>query len=217
MRMLLKALSAATLVMAPAAANAADYLIYKFGFSGFEQRFSNINAANSGAISGDIIYYLPTYFAGATTAVYDTSSLERTMRITGSASSNMFTLRDIQTLFQRSGSRDITIKACTMPSIPGPTIAIDPSCSSVVFQDIVSLGFTGADVRNLGGTVTSLSITEGFGSATLGLVSYPVLALVPGQFLPEPASWAMMIFGMGTIGFAMRRRPRVRTTVRSAS
>jgi hypothetical protein len=31
--------------------------------------------------------------------------------------------------------------------------------------------------------------------------------------VPEPATWAMMILGMGAVGFAMRRRRAVKTTV----
>lgn len=31
--------------------------------------------------------------------------------------------------------------------------------------------------------------------------------------VPEPATWAMMLVGLGAIGFAMRRRSKVRTTV----
>ena len=31
--------------------------------------------------------------------------------------------------------------------------------------------------------------------------------------VPEPATWAMMLIGFGGIGFAMRRRSKVRTTV----
>lgn len=31
--------------------------------------------------------------------------------------------------------------------------------------------------------------------------------------VPEPATWAMMLLGFGAIGFAMRRRPKVQTTV----
>ena len=35
--------------------------------------------------------------------------------------------------------------------------------------------------------------------------------------VPEPATWAMMILGMGAVGFAMRRRNKnVSTTVRFA-
>jgi hypothetical protein len=40
-----------------------------------------------------------------------------------------------------------------------------------------------------------------FGSATVG------------GAVPEPAGWAMMILGMGAVGFAMRRRARITTRV----
>ena len=32
------------------------------------------------------------------------------------------------------------------------------------------------------------------------------------QAFPEPATWAMMLFGFGAIGFAMRRRKQQKTT-----
>lgn len=34
--------------------------------------------------------------------------------------------------------------------------------------------------------------------------------------VPEPASWAMMLGGVGMMGFAMRRRPKVKTSVKFA-
>lgn len=34
--------------------------------------------------------------------------------------------------------------------------------------------------------------------------------------VPEPATWAMMIFGIGAVGFGLRRRSAVRTAVRFA-
>lgn len=34
------------------------------------------------------------------------------------------------------------------------------------------------------------------------------------QAVPEPATWAMMLFGFGAIGFAMRRRKQQKTTQR---
>jgi len=34
--------------------------------------------------------------------------------------------------------------------------------------------------------------------------------------VPEPATWAMMLLGFGMVGFAMRKRSNVRTTVRYA-
>lgn len=44
--------------------------------------------------------------------------------------------------------------------------------------------------------------------ANVNATSSPAVTAVP-----EPAAWAMMIFGMGAVGFAMRRRSKVRTTV----
>jgi hypothetical protein len=34
--------------------------------------------------------------------------------------------------------------------------------------------------------------------------------------VPEPATWAMMLLGFGMVGFAMRKRSNVRTTVKFA-
>jgi hypothetical protein len=34
--------------------------------------------------------------------------------------------------------------------------------------------------------------------------------------VPEPSTWALMLFGFGAIGFAMRKRSNVRTTIRYA-
>lgn len=43
-----------------------------------------------------------------------------------------------------------------------------------------------------------------------------VISEVPGGAVPEPATWALMILGFGAVGFAMRRRQQVATTVRYA-
>lgn len=37
-------------------------------------------------------------------------------------------------------------------------------------------------------------------------------AVTPPPAVPEPASWAMMLGGVGLMGYAMRRRPKVTTT-----
>lgn len=47
------------------------------------------------------------------------------------------------------------------------------------------------------------SVSSNFEVATTGAV-------------PEPATWALMILGMGAVGFAMRRKSKVATTVRFA-
>jgi len=42
------------------------------------------------------------------------------------------------------------------------------------------------------------------------------LSISPVAGVPEPATWAMMLVGFGGIGFAMRRRSKVRATVSEA-
>ena len=52
------------------------------------------------------------------------------------------------------------------------------------------------------------------GFATVGnSTSFNVQTFAPIAAVPEPATWGMMILGMGIIGFAMRRRQKVSTTV----
>lgn len=61
------------------------------------------------------------------------------------------------------------------------------------YGSIVQNAGTSTNTSNIGGTFT---ITP----SAMGAV-------------PEPATWAMMLVGFGGIGFAMRRRSKVRTTV----
>lgn len=65
------------------------------------------------------------------------------------------------------------------------------------------------------GTVTSpfgyISSTNGFGG---GSISFAITQAAGA--VPEPATWAMMLLGMGAVGFAMRRRSKVKTTVKFA-
>lgn len=63
-----------------------------------------------------------------------------------------------------------------------------------------------APVFNVG-TFALTSIVSGSSSLRISAVTAAV---------PEPASWAMMLVGFGSIGYAMRRRAKVRTTVRFA-
>ncbi|WP_242141227.1 PEPxxWA-CTERM sorting domain-containing protein [Sphingomonas sp. TREG-RG-20F-R18-01] len=55
-------------------------------------------------------------------------------------------------------------------------------------------------------TGTFTLVNPFFGNANLKI------SAVAGA-VPEPATWTMMLLGFGGIGFAMRRRSRVRTTV----
>ncbi len=67
--------------------------------------------------------------------------------------------------------------------------------------------FTGAPATPtfLTGSFTLINPFLGNGKLTISPVAVGVV--------PEPATWAMMLLGFGGIGFAMRRRSKVRTAV----
>ena len=63
---------------------------------------------------------------------------------------------------------------------------------------------------------TSVSFTEtGNQNASLDYVEFDNVTSATGA-VPEPATWALMILGMGAVGFAMRRRNKVTATLRFA-
>ena len=68
LKMLIAAVAAMTLT--PSAASAADYLIYSSAVTSGEVRLSNDQPGYGyfGPVSGTIVYRLPTYFSGATSA-----------------------------------------------------------------------------------------------------------------------------------------------------
>ena len=76
-------------------------------------------------------------------------------------------------------------------------------------------GFTGsgetAGVLEFAGTFTSLSFTDSVDENWHGLtVGVDGLA---SNAVPEPATWALMLLGFGMVGYAMRKRGTVRTTL----
>lgn len=91
-----------------------------------------------------------------------------------------------------------------------------------------NFSFFGSIVFDLPGAVESLGFTSGLAGGVVRIdtsgASYfnfqnglqtIATAQVAGA-VPEPATWAMMIAGFGMVGFAMRRRQKVSTTVRFA-
>lgn len=68
--------------------------------------------------------------------------------------------------------------------------------------------FTGAPGNPTFLTGSFTLINPFFGNGNLTISPAAVAGAVP-----EPATWAMMLIGFGGIGFAMRRRSKVRTTV----
>ena len=207
--------AAAMASFASSQAQAADYLIYTFKFKGTETRLTNSvsglgglvpGTGNTVAEEGSIVYYLPTSFAGSTFSYADVSSSFMTPdRIIASTTSSLFTLNETLTGPYRAPTRNVSISACLAGGTSGASVAIDPSCSSVGFIDAMSLGTMGGDLRTITGTLTGLTITDGYGSVNLGLASYPLIPVAAAP-APEPAAWAMVIVGMGAIGYAMRRR-----------
>ena len=70
--------------------------------------------------------------------------------------------------------------------------------------------YTGTEANPTFKTGTfALTDDQGAGTYTLNIAS--AIGAVP-----EPGTWGMMILGMGAVGFAIRRRQKVRTSVRFA-
>lgn len=80
------------------------------------------------------------------------------------------------------------------------------------FVDGSGLGFTASDGSQTSlfyqDSASSYRITTFTGGFASGLVSASSSAVTA---VPEPATWAMLIFGMGAAGVAMRRRRKLAT------
>jgi hypothetical protein len=104
----------------------------------------------------------------------------------------------------------------------GDGTGLEFSLSNSIFTGPIA-GLTylnGQTFPTTGGTVR-VNLSQSFGYAVAGGASFGPNRL--GTFViggtpavPEPATWAMMLFGFGGLGYAMRRRPAQRTRVRFA-
>jgi hypothetical protein len=81
---------------------------------------------------------------------------------------------------------------------PLPPAAFDPDPDSAYNSGLFTRGLISL---NAGDTLAFEAITlpDGFSDGTIAVTAY----------IPEPASWAMLIVGFGLVGSAMRRRTRV--------
>ena len=68
------------------------------------------------------------------------------------------------------------------------------------------LSFPGASIFFQASGPNGSVLSTGFESVTS-------VAATPTSAVPEPASWAMMLGGFGLVGAALRRRPKVHTTL----
>jgi hypothetical protein len=141
-----------------------------------------------------------------------------------------------QVLFSFSGTSTISfvVDKSPVPSYPtsdGFTLQSIPDIVNGVSSNIYQLTFTSSDPYSIG--LDGYTLLEDYpiqfynnnnhnpifmvGKYSFnGLGNEDVYSLkitdVAGA-VPEPATWAMMLVGFGGVGFAMRRRSKVRTTV----
>jgi len=80
-------------------------------------------------------------------------------------------------------------------------------------DDFPSIGLSGFDDISLVTGVTYLAVTTGFANDDFGAytlsITGPGAVVPPGGAVPEPTTWAMMLAGLGAVGYAMRRQRKV--------
>jgi len=102
---------------------------------------------------------------------------------------------------------DLDFTSVTINNMAATLTKLNDGLFEVAFANMVPI--TAGQLNTL--TVTGFSRGNGAYGGQLSFI--PTAAAVP-----EPAAWAMMILGMGVVGFAMRRsrKAKVSTTVRFA-
>jgi hypothetical protein len=190
----MKALLISAAIFAAPGAHAATYVTYTIGATvtgGFTSAVKSFGATFTVPVAS---------FQGGGT-YYDAFNASRI----GPGNTSIGTSATGLTFEQRgrvfSDSR-VFFKACTptafstLPTTAG-TIAVDPSCSTA---SLLIEGLPGYDYTSVTGIVTSLavSLSESADSG-LGLTSF-------ATFVPEPATWALMLTGFAMAGYALRRR-----------
>jgi hypothetical protein len=137
---------------------------------------------------------------------YDTSPINQT--ITGLTPGKSYTLSFEYAFSQQKGYTGATLQNISA-SFGGSTIF-----TSSPNYALPSSGFSGWSTETLNVTATNTSEVLSF--LAYGNMPFPPFALLTAVSLtgavPEPASWAMMIVGLGAIGVAARRRRRLFAT-----
>lgn len=112
----------------------------------------------------------------------------------GEGSNNFYDLGFTTPYLYSGGDLGVTIRYLANTGNPG--IALDAFSPDARINTVFSTGSA---------TATSGMVGVGFAPVTRFTFASAVGAV------PEPASWAMMILGMGAVGFTMRRRSKVST------
>ncbi|WEK43804.1 MAG: PEPxxWA-CTERM sorting domain-containing protein [Candidatus Sphingomonas colombiensis] len=152
-----------------------------------------------------------------------------TFVLTGSHTANFIlplSPTDIDPAGHNAGLDDPTIFALTSSA------TVDGTMSPILFHFYTAEGGGGMDIIGLG--LNFFRFSPAGDSVFKGTIYSPTF--LPGEYdftdfevpglayhlsinanalagIPEPGSWAMMLAGFGGIGFAMRRRQKVRTNV----
>ncbi len=136
----------------------------------------------------------------------------------GSSITGSFTTNDALTVISAFNIKtDGFLGPQTYSSLNGDGASL--STSSISFIDY-SFPFSQYLNLNLGKALSSTGALITGGSESYFIFSQSVArggsVVAATAAVPEPATWALMILGMGAVGFAMRRRGQVKTTVRFA-
>lgn len=83
-------------------------------------------------------------------------------------------------------------------------------------DNFLGLSVTSANQTYYGFAYTTNAVLNSFGFETAPNTGIVATTAIPAA-VPESATWAMMILGMGAVGFAMRRRQKVTTRVSYAA
>ena len=193
-----RSLLAATALIGAAMAVPADAATFMFSFSG-----APLGGKATATGSFDIAdSALATINGGGMVAYGSVSNLAMTVSGAttgnGSFSTNSFSTFFFQTPSALDFSRELV----------GQTLS-----NGRTFGQAGQYGLAG-DFNFFGNGVTSPFAFTPFTLATTRSGERMILtSLISATAGPEPASWAMMIAGVGAIGLALRRRAKIRTTV----
>lgn len=205
------AILAALMVAQPA--HAADFITYTFQTtgSGLATYLDNLTGTRSQQlVSGvAITYVLPiTGFYGENYTRPTSNGIEFNSPTTTlntyaggssilSATASALTLSEIGTVPRgQRGSTTATACGDIGGAFPTQTFASVPGCGAVAIDYV---GRT--NTLNFTGTVNRVDVALGIGTPVqpYGLAGFTT-------FVPEPATWALMLAGFGMVSYAMRRR-----------
>ncbi|MCU6455494.1 PEPxxWA-CTERM sorting domain-containing protein [Sphingomonas sp. A2-49] len=199
------------LLAVPQIASAADFLTIKLDVSGYARRDRQTFGPSGfetyhreGALNSS----LELVVLGSDLSSFGFSRLSGPKylyeSIYGAGTKTNLTIGQDVTSYTRGPTGDFTVNACgDFTNIAfGTTVAVNPLCSTINFFRGEPTGVNLAgDGASFTGFVTAITVTQGFGTPNfLGVLNAPVLAI------PEPTSWAMIVLGMGAVGYATRRR-----------